>query len=87
MLLRPTLRSLAAEAGVSVTTLSFALRDSRQVSAATRARLQRLALERGYRTNPLMTALFSQVRTRKPRGEHQVIAYPNTWWPTRTWES
>ena len=87
MLLRPTLRSLAAEAGVSVTTMSFALRDSREVSAATRARLQQLALERGYRTNPLMTALFSQVRTRKPRGEHQVIAYLNTWWPKRTWES
>jgi len=84
---RPTLRSLAAEAGVSVTTMSFALRDSREISAATRERLQRLARERGYRVNPLVAALFSQVRTRKLRGEHHVIAYLNTWWPRRAWEN
>jgi LacI family transcriptional regulator len=84
---RPTLRSLAAEAGVSVTAMSFALRDSSKVSAATRARLRKLAQERGYRTNPLVSALFSQVRTRKPRGGHQVIAYLNTWWPKRPWET
>lgn len=84
---RPTLRSLAAEAGVSVTTMSFALRGSREVSAATRDRLQSLARARGYRANPLASALFSQVRTHKPRGDHHVIAYLNTWWPKRAWET
>ncbi len=84
---RPTLRSLAAEAGVSATTMSFALRNSPEVSAATRERLQRLAPARGYRLNPLVTALFSQVRRHKPRGDHSVIAYLNTWWPRRLWES
>src|SRR5437870_5042185 len=84
---RPTLRSLAAEAGVSLTTMSFALRNSREVSAATRTRLQRLARVRGYRSNPLVTALFSQVRTRQPQGGHQVIAYLNTWWPRSAWET
>ena len=84
---RPTLRSLAAEAGVSVTTMSFALRGSREVSAATRDRLQQLARARGYRSNPLVAALFSQVRTRRPLGEHHVIAYLNTWWPKQAWET
>ncbi len=84
---RPTLRSLAAEAGVSLTTMSFALRDSREVSAATRERLQRLARARGYRRNPLVGALFSQVRAHKPRGDHHVIAYLNTWWPKPVWET
>src|SRR6266542_5913160 len=84
---RPTLRSLAAEASVSLTTMSFALRNSREVSAATRDRLQRLAQARGYRLNPLVTALYSQVRTRKARGDHAVVAYLNTWSPRRTWES
>lgn len=84
---RPTLRTLAAEAGVSLTTMSFALRNSREVSAATRDRLQRLAQARGYRLNPLVTALYSQVRTRKARGDHTVVAYLNTWWPKRAWES
>ena len=40
---RPTLRSLAREAGVSPMTFSLALRNSREVSAKTRARLQDLA--------------------------------------------
>src|SRR4051812_28571751 len=84
---RPTLRSLATEAGVSLTTMSFALRGSREVSAATRDRLQQLARARGYRSNPLVAALFSQVRTRKSRGDHHVIAYLNTWWPKRAWET
>lgn len=84
---RPTLRSLAAEARVSVTTMSFALRGSTEVSVATRERLQRLALARGYQSNPLASALFSQVRTRKSQGDHHVIAYLNTWWPKRAWET
>jgi len=84
---RPTLRSLAAEAGVSATTMSFALRNSPEVSDATRARLQRLARARGYSINPLVSALFSQVRRWKPRGDHAVIAYLNTWWPRRLWET
>ncbi len=84
---RPTLRTLAAEAGVSVTTMSFALRNSPEISPATRERLQRLARARGYQANPLVSALFSQVRRRKPRGDHAVIAYLNTWWPRRLWET
>ena len=67
--------------------MSFALRSSPEVSAATRERLQRLARDRGYRLNPLVTALFSHVRRHKPRGDHAVIAYLNTWWPKRLWEN
>ena len=84
---RPTLRSLAAEAGVSATTVSFALRNSPEVSAETCARIQELARARGYRINPLVTTLFAQVRRRKLRGDGAVIAYLNTWWPKRLWES
>jgi len=84
---RPTLRSLAAEAGVSVATMSFALRGTPGVSPATRDRLRTLAESRGYRLNPLVAAVYSQVRTRKSRGDHDVIAYLNTWWPKRNWES
>ena len=84
---QPTLRSLAAEAGVSATTMSFALRNSPEISPATRDRLQALARARGYETNPLVSTLFSQVRRRKPRGDHAVIAYLNTWWPRRLWET
>lgn len=84
---RATLRSLAAEAGVSATTMSFALRNSDEISLATRERLQRLARARGYQTNPLVTAVLSQVRQRKLRGDDAVIAYLNTWWPRPLWET
>jgi len=84
---RPTLRSMAAEAGVSVTTVSLALRNSRSVSVATQQRIQKLAQDRGYESNALVSAVFSRIRLRKPRGNHAVIAYLNTWWPKHTWES
>ncbi|MGH8022370.1 MAG: LacI family DNA-binding transcriptional regulator [Limisphaerales bacterium] len=42
------LKDIARQAGVSVMTVSKALRDERDVSAATRARLKALALQLGY---------------------------------------
>jgi LacI family transcriptional regulator len=64
---RPTLRSLAAEAGVSPMTVSLALRESREVSAATRRRLQRLAATRGYVPDPTLTKLMHHLRARAPQ--------------------
>jgi DNA-binding LacI/PurR family transcriptional regulator len=61
---RPTLRTLAAEAGVSPMTVSLALRNSREVSEATRHRLQRLAVRRGYRPDPTITKLMHHLRAR-----------------------
>jgi len=63
----PTLRSLAAEAGVSVATVSFALRNSAEVSLATRDRIQSLARARGYRPDPHVVKLMHHLRTRAPR--------------------
>lgn len=63
---RPTLRSLAAEAGVSPMTVSLALRNSRDVSAATRRRLQRLAAAQGYRPDPTIAKLMHHLRVRAP---------------------
>lgn len=41
-------------------TVSLALRDSREVSQATKARIKALSEEMGYRPNPLVSALVSQ---------------------------
>lgn len=62
---RPTLRSLAARAGVSAMTVSLALRNSREVSAATRRRIHRLAAETGYRPDPTVARLMHHLRTRR----------------------
>ncbi len=83
----PTLRTLAEKAGVSHTTVSLALRNSPSISPAMRKRIQKLARDQGYESNPLVSAVFSRIRSRKPRGNHAVIAYLNTWWPKAAWES
>jgi len=61
---RPTLRSLAAEAGVSAATFSLALRNSPEVGEQTRRRLRRLAQRRGYRPDPTISKLMQHLRTR-----------------------
>src|SRR4051812_821528 len=55
----PTIRSLASEAGVSPMTVSLALRQSSEVSAATRQRILKLARTRGYRPDPQITKLMT----------------------------
>ncbi len=79
---RPTLRRLAAEAGVSVTTMSLALRHSPEIAAATRLRLQRLAQTRGYRPDPHLAQLMSRLRTGTPGSRRaNVCALGQVWSP------
>lgn len=63
----PTISSLARQLGLSVATVSEALRDCPRVKAATRQRVQRAAQRAGYRHNPLIGAALSAVR----RGSQQ----------------
>lgn len=54
---RIDLRAVAERAGVSAMTVSRALRDHPEVSAATRQRIRQLAAEMGYRPDPALAAL------------------------------
>ncbi|MHB0934803.1 MAG: LacI family DNA-binding transcriptional regulator [Armatimonadota bacterium] len=54
----PTVRQLAAIAGVSIGTVSMALRDDPRVNAATRQRIQELAALYNYRPNRLTQGLL-----------------------------
>ncbi len=56
------MRDIAEAAGVHVTTVSLALRNSPQLPEATRQRIQELAREMGYRPNPLVMALVQSRR-------------------------
>jgi LacI family transcriptional regulator len=60
---RPTIRDVAERAGVSIATVSRALNDRGDVSAATRARVREAARSLGYAADPAGRALASQ-RTR-----------------------
>lgn len=55
----PTIRQLAQLAGVSIGTVSLALRDDPQISAATRARIKALAEENHYLRNRPARSVFS----------------------------
>jgi len=64
--LRPTLRSLAAEAGVSAMAVSLALRNSPEISAQLGDRLRALARLRCYRPDPAIAKLMHHLRATGP---------------------
>ena len=61
----PTIRSLAALAGVSKATVSLALRDNPRIRTSERERIQKLAAEAGYEPNALVAQLLAQLRSGK----------------------
>jgi DNA-binding LacI/PurR family transcriptional regulator len=63
--IRPSLRTIAALAGVTSMTVSLALRDHPSISTATRMRLRKLAAEQGYQPDPTVVKLMQHLRTRR----------------------
>ncbi|HEY5914253.1 MAG TPA: LacI family DNA-binding transcriptional regulator [Verrucomicrobiae bacterium] len=61
-----TLKDIAREVGVSVMTVSRALRLDPKVSPALQQKIQLVATDLGYRPNPLVSALMSYRRAGKP---------------------
>ena len=57
---RVSLKDLAAQLGVSIATVSRALRNSHEVGEELRAKVQKLAKELNYRPNPLAQSLRSE---------------------------
>ncbi|MBC2602592.1 LacI family DNA-binding transcriptional regulator [Puniceicoccus vermicola] len=68
------IRDVAERAGVAVSTVSMALRNHPRISAKTRERVQQVARELGYRPNPLIAALMSNLRPSRPENTSPVIA-------------
>lgn len=63
---RVTMARIAAEAGVSKNTVSLALRGDRQVTEATRERIEEISHRLGYQRNPLMSHLMAVLRQQSP---------------------
>lgn len=70
-----TLQQVAAQAGVAVSTVSLALRNDPRLPAATRARIQTIARELGYRPNPAIATLMTHVRSRRRVLDRETIAF------------
>lgn len=71
---RVTMSTLARAAGVSVMTVSRALRDNPVLPLRTRQRLQRLAAKLGYRPDPTVGQLMARLRLSR-RASPQILAW------------
>jgi LacI family transcriptional regulator len=78
----PTLQDIADKAGVGRATVSLSLRNHPSIPVGTRERIQAAARELGYRPNPMVAALMTHVRARKPVKSTTTLAFV-TAFPTR----
>ncbi len=72
------MKDIAERAGVSVNTVSLALRNSPRISTKTRRRIQKLAKTMGYRPNPMVAALFHEMNSRRSDSCSATIAVLDT---------
>jgi LacI family transcriptional regulator len=70
-----SIRDLAARLGLGRTAVSMALRNHPHISEKTRQRVRAEAERLGYRPNALVTALMSQIRTRRVKRSGETIAF------------
>ena len=73
--MRVTLKHIADKAGVSVSTVSLALRNDPRIKTATRKQIADLAEEMGYTPNPLLSSLASRQFRNSETYEGLGIAY------------
>ncbi|RYD66211.1 MAG: LacI family transcriptional regulator, partial [Verrucomicrobiaceae bacterium] len=77
---QPTMQQIADAAGVSRMAVSLALRNSPKISPATTQRIRDIAQQLGYRPNPMVAALMTQLRhgreVKRPSTIAYVTAYP-----------
>lgn len=74
---RVTMKGIAQQAGVSVMTVSLALRGSPRISLATREKVRRIAEELGFRPDPALQALVAYRQIHARPGFAGSIAYLN----------
>jgi LacI family transcriptional regulator len=69
-----SMREIAQAAGVSVSAVSLALKNSTKISAARRETIVALAERMGYRRDPRLTELMEHLRTARPHRSNSTIA-------------
>jgi DNA-binding LacI/PurR family transcriptional regulator len=73
----PSYRDIADQAGVSLMTVSLALRNSPRISKPTRTRVRRVAAELGYTSDPKIADMMNYLRRRRVVKHHPVLALIN----------
>jgi LacI family transcriptional regulator len=69
---RTTLQDIADRTGYARSTVSLALRDHPSIPVATRAKIHAAARDLGYRPNPLVSALMTQLRGARRANEETI---------------
>ena len=82
MHVRPSIRDVARQAGVSHTAASLALRHDPRIPLPTRRRVEKAAAKLGYRRHAVLASLMAQLRTLKVKPETATLGFI-TAWPTR----
>lgn len=81
------MEAVAAAAGVAVSTVSRALRGDPRISPRTREHVSRIAVDLGYRPNPLVSALMAQLRTNRPAAARFNLAWLDFFQTATEWKS
>lgn len=71
----PTLRAIAKASGVSLATVSEALRGSPKVASATATHIRATAEAMGWRRNPMVHAWMKQVRSGRSTKDRETVAF------------
>jgi len=71
------MQDIADRCGVSRATVSFALRDDPRITKQRREEIQQVAQELGYRPNPLVNSLMTQLRAQRVTRSGNLIALLN----------
>lgn len=72
---RVRLVDIARKAGVSVATVSYALRNDPCISSSRREQIRRLATDMGYEPDPMLSALIAYRNQQRIQRYHGVIAF------------
>jgi DNA-binding LacI/PurR family transcriptional regulator len=82
-----TMKSIAAQAGVTQATVSMSLANNPRIPAATRERIRALAAKLGYQPNPYVSALMRSRRQGRALPEKPVLAIVNAQRTADGWRS
>lgn len=83
---RVGLKDVAAAAGVSLMTVSYALRGLKRVSPETRQRVRKIAEDLGYQPDPMMTRLASYRTMQRREACGETLAWLNLHRSPQTWK-
>ena len=84
---KPAMKHVAKLAGVSTMTVSLALRAHPSIPQKTIQKIISIADKIGYRPNPMVSALMSDLKSKRSKRSSSIIAFINAFPPNAHWRS